>query len=56
VTVPAGSVVVPVGQPLGRLVFYLLEPRSDDGFVNWNLYDRIIESGGVPIVRTQSPY
>ncbi len=27
--------VVPVDQPLGRLVFMLLEPRSDDGIVAW---------------------
>ena len=27
--------VVPVNQPLGRLVFMLLEPRSDDGIVAW---------------------
>ncbi|MDP6579215.1 MAG: M14 family metallopeptidase, partial [Vicinamibacterales bacterium] len=28
--VPAGTLVVQVSQPLGRLVFTLLEPRSDD--------------------------
>ncbi|MBO6577379.1 MAG: M14 family metallopeptidase [Rhodothermales bacterium] len=28
---------VPLAQPLGRLVAYLLEPRSDDGIVNWDL-------------------
>ena len=37
--VPAATVVVPVDQPLGRLIFTLLEPRSDDGFVNWNVMD-----------------
>jgi hypothetical protein len=26
-------------QPLGRLVFYLLEPASDDGLVAWNYLD-----------------
>jgi hypothetical protein len=39
-TVPAGTVVVPVDQPLGRLIFVLLEPRSADGFLNWNVVDR----------------
>jgi hypothetical protein len=52
-TVPAGTIVVPVDQPLGRLLFYLLEPRSDDGFANWNLLDRALEGARYyPILRT----
>ena len=31
----APSLVVPVDQPLGRLVVALLEPRSDDGLAAW---------------------
>ena len=51
-TVPAGTLVIPVDQPLGRLVFTLLEPRSDDGAVNWNLVDDQVETGAVyPILR-----
>jgi hypothetical protein len=42
-TLPAGTVVVDVAQPLGRLAFYLLEPRSDDGLVDWALLDRWLE-------------
>ena len=38
-TVAPGTVVIPLAQPLGRLVFTLLEPRSDDGFVNWGFFD-----------------
>jgi hypothetical protein len=49
-TLAAGTIVVPTDQPLGRLAFSLLEPRSDDGFQNWNLLDRamglIADSGG----------
>ena len=38
--------------PLHRLVFALLEPRSDDGVVNWNLLDEPIETDPVyPILR-----
>lgn len=33
----APALVVPVGQPLGRLVVSLLEPRSDDGVVAWSI-------------------
>ncbi len=34
---------VPVSQPLGRLVFLLLEPRSEDGLATWNLMDDVLE-------------
>ena len=57
-TVPAGAeaVVIPMDQPLARLIFTLLEPRSDDGLVNWNYFDRSIEGGnGLPIVRVHEP-
>ena len=50
-TVPAGTVVVSTGQPLGRLVFSLLEPRSDDGFVNWNVIDRDMGMAAAPAGR-----
>ena len=40
--VPAGYIRVPVGQPLGRLVSYLLEARSDDGIVNWAIIDDVV--------------
>ena len=56
VTVPPGTVVVPVNQPLGRLVFSLLEPRSDDGVVTWNLVDdAVAEARHYPIVRSFNP-
>ena len=43
---------VPMDQPLARLIFTLLEPRSDDGFAAWNLLDRWIEPGRTyPIFR-----
>ncbi len=45
-TVPAGSIVVPMDQPLARLVFLLCDPRSDDGFMAWNILDPVL--GGTP--------
>ncbi len=36
---PAGTLVVQVAQPLGRLAFSLLEPRSEDGLPTWNFMD-----------------
>jgi hypothetical protein len=56
ITLPAGTAMVSVDQPLGRLVFYLLEPRSDDGFANWNLLDEASEGADhYPILRTFQP-
>ncbi len=43
-------------QPLGRLLFTLLEPQSDDGFANWGFLADRLEAGGVyPIVRVPAP-
>jgi hypothetical protein len=35
--VQAGTLRVDMNQPLARLAFYLIEPRSDDGLANWDL-------------------
>jgi hypothetical protein len=51
VTLPEGTVIVPVDQRLGRLAFSLLEPRSDDGLVAWGIVDAQIEAGELPILR-----
>jgi hypothetical protein len=51
-TVNAGTVVVPVDQPLGRLIFSLLEPRSDDGLADWNYFDAALEGAEYyPVMR-----
>jgi hypothetical protein len=50
---PAGTLRIEMRQPLARLAFYLLEPRSDDGLTNWNLLDEALRDTKVyPIVRT----
>lgn len=53
---PAGTIRVDVSQPLGRLAFYLIEPRSDDGLVNWNVLDDALGEGVkvFPIVRSRN--
>lgn len=40
---PAGSVVVPVAQPLGKLVLNLLEPEAPDSFAKWGFFNAIFE-------------
>jgi Zinc carboxypeptidase len=53
ISFPAGSLVVRTSQPLARLIFYLLEAESDDGFVNWNFLDAYLEKGKTyPIYRS----
>ena len=42
---PAGTILVRTAQPLGRLVFYLLEPESEDGLTTWNFFDSSLEAG-----------
>lgn len=50
--IPAGTYWVPVDQPLGRLAFYLLEARSDDGLVNWGLLaESLKDADFYPILR-----
>ncbi len=51
--VPAGTLRIDVAQPRGRLAFYLLEPRADDGLVNWNLLDEALKDAkAYPILRS----
>ncbi len=51
-TVPAGTWVITMKQPLARLAFYLLEPTSDDGLTNWNFLDDVLKDAkAYPILR-----
>jgi hypothetical protein len=50
-TLPAGTRIVRLAQPLGLLAAYLLEPESDDGLTNWNFMDPWLEVGKPAPVR-----
>ena len=53
---PAGMIVVPTAQPLGSLVVYLLEPRSEDGLATWNYFDDGLKAGAdFPNLRLPRP-
>ena len=56
-TLPAGTLVVPVDQPLGRLVLLLLEPASEDNLGYWNLMDEQLgkQPPFYPVMRTDEP-
>ena len=55
---PAGSLVVPMDQPLARLAFVLLDPRSDDGLMAWGLLDDVLAKApapeAYPVLRTMA--
>ena len=51
-TIAPGTLMVPMDQPLARLAFTLLEPRSDDGFAAWNQLDAWITTDRpLPVLR-----
>lgn len=53
-TVDPGSVRIKASQRLARLAFYLLEPDSDDGLVNWNIIgDGLTVGQGFPVYRVR---
>ena len=41
--IAAGSLFVPIGQPLARLVMALLEPRAPDSLAAWGLFNACFE-------------
>ena len=50
-----GSLVIATKQPLGRLVFYLLEPESDDGLTTWKFLDSALKVGASHPVLKSTP-
>ena len=46
-TFKKGDFAVDLAQPLSNLIFYLLEPQSDDGLLTWNFFDSYLEKHGV---------
>lgn len=54
-SLPTGTYIVRTGQPLGILAMYLLEPSSDDGFVDWNVLDPWATQRAFPVVRIVQP-
>jgi len=46
-TANEGDFLVDMAQPLTNLIFYMLEPQSDDGLVTWNFFDEYFEKNEV---------
>lgn len=47
-SLPVGSVLINMDQPLARLLFILMDPRSDDGFMWWNIMDPVLGMNPAP--------
>ncbi|HEY9230329.1 MAG TPA: hypothetical protein VIP11_26995, partial [Gemmatimonadaceae bacterium] len=55
-SLPAGSYLIRAGQPYGLAAFYLLEPESEDGLMQWSFFDGIVSAGAeFPVVRIVKP-
>ena len=50
-----GDFIVDMAQPLANLIFYMLEPQSDDGLVSWNFFDLILRGSNVPFSPVDYP-
>jgi len=42
-TYPAGSIVIPVGQPRAKVIANILEPKARDSYLRWGFFDPIFE-------------
>jgi hypothetical protein len=43
IDLPAGTLFVPIAQPLSRLVLTLLEPQAEDSFLAWGFFNACFE-------------
>jgi len=50
-----GDYYVDLAQPLANLIFYMLEPQSDDGLVTWNFFDAYFEKNGIATKPVEYP-
>lgn len=55
-SLPKGTYVIRAGQPYGLAAFYLLEPESEDGFMQWSFFDNIVAAhADFPVLRVTKP-
>jgi hypothetical protein len=50
-----GDFIIDMAQPLANLIFYMLEPQSDDGLLSWNFFDQILKGSNVPFSPVEYP-
>jgi hypothetical protein len=54
-TAAKGDFLVDLAQPLSNLIFYTLEPQSDDGLLVWNFFDAYLEANNVATQPVEYP-
>lgn len=54
-TFKKGDYWIDMAQPLTNLIFYMLEPQSDDGLLTWNFFDEYLEEEGVNEKKVEYP-
>ncbi len=54
-TVQKGDFKVDMAQPLANLIFYMLEPQSDDGLLTWNFFDNYFDQNDVKTKPVEFP-
>lgn len=50
-----GDFIVDLAQPLANLIFYMMEPQSDDGLLLWNFFDTYLEGKSVATQPVEYP-
>jgi hypothetical protein len=50
-----GDYWIDMAQPLTNLIFYMLEPQSDDGLLTWNFFDDYLKQQGVNEKQVEYP-
>jgi len=50
-----GDYKIDMNQPLANLIFYLLEPQSDDGLATWNFFDEHLKKNGIDTQSVEYP-
>ena len=46
-TAEKGDYLIDLAQPLANLIFYALEPQSDDGLLTWNFFEQYLTEKGI---------
>lgn len=54
-TFQKGDFKIDMAQPLANLIFYMLEPQSDDGLLTWNFFDSYLDANGVNTKAVEFP-